>query len=151
MFGFTVKLTKTRLSVILAVILIPLLIFSSIYIHRLTHKENTSLEAQTTAKRVEFLKNYGFEADKNSETKKRITIPSEFDNVYTSYNSIQKSMGFDLEDFKGEKVDLYSLKITNYPKDSKNVYATILIKKGKIIGGDIHSTELNGFMHGFKM
>ncbi|MBQ7129139.1 MAG: DUF4830 domain-containing protein [Clostridia bacterium] len=151
MFGFTVKLTKTRLSVILAVILIPLLIFSSIYIHRLTHKENTSLEAQTTAKRVEFLKNYGFEADKNSETKKRITIPSEFDNVYTSYNSIQKSMGFDLEDFKGEKVDLYSLKITNYPKDSKNVYATILVKNGKIIGGDIHSTELNGFMHGFKM
>ncbi len=151
MFGFIIRLTKTRLSVILAVILIPFLIFSSVYTYKISNKEDKSLEAKTLEQRVNFLKKHGFEAEKTSETKKQVVIPAEFDNVYLSYNSIQKAMGFDLEDFKGEKVNLYSLKITNYPKDSKNVYATLLVKKGKIIGGDIHSTELNGFMHGFKM
>ncbi len=151
MFGFTIRLTKTRLSVILAVVLIPFLIFSSVYIYKISNEKDTSLNAKTTAQRVSFLKKHGFVAEENSETKKIVTIPAEFDNVYLSYNAIQKAMGFDLADFKGEKVDLYSLKITNYPKDSKNVYATILVKEGKIIGGDIHSTELNGFMHGFKM
>lgn len=151
MFGFIIRLTKTRLSVILAVILIPFLIFSSVYTYKISNKEDKSLEAKTLEQRVNFLKKHGFEAEKTSETKKQVVIPAEFDNVYLSYNSIQKAMGFDLEDFKGEKVNLYSLKITNYPKDSKSVYATLLVKKGKIIGGDIHSTELNGFMHGFKM
>lgn len=151
MFGFTIKLTKKRVFLIVSAVIIPLLIFSAVYINKSADKSEDRLLADSTEKRVAFLKSYGFDAEEKSETEKTITVPAEFDNVYTAYNNIQKSMGFDLEEYKGEKVKLFTLKINNYPKDSENVYATILVKDKKIIGGDIHSTELNGFMHGFKM
>lgn len=151
MFGFTVKLTKQRLFIAVAVAVIPLILFSAVAVNKYRDKTSRDLTADTTEKRVAFLKSYGFDAEESSEPKKVITVPAEFDNVYTAYNNIQKSMGFDLEEYKGEKVKLFTLKINNYPKDSENVYATILVKDKKIIGGDIHSTELNGFMHGFKM
>ena len=149
MYGFTLKLTKQRIFIALSAVLIPIIVFSAVYLNKTANKKEETLIADTTQKRVAFLKSHGFDSTEKSETEKTITIPSEFDNVYTAYNNIQKAMGFDLEEFKGQKVKLYTLKINNYPKDSENVYATILIKDKKIIGGDIHSTELNGFMHGF--
>ena len=102
-------------------------------------------------KRVAFLNSYNWQVDADSEQNKKITIPTEFDNVYTAYNNIQKAQGFDLYDYKGKVVTLYTLKINNYPNDSKHVFASILVYKNKIIGGDIHSTELSGFMHGFSL
>ena len=151
MIGFTAKITKTRLFSAIAIILIPLLIFSAMYITKAKAKENVSLEANTTEQRIEFLKHFGYAVEDNSETVKDTSIPSEFDNVYDAYNSIQTAQGFDLSDYKGQTVKLYNLKITNYPKDSEYVYATLLVKDGIIIGGDIHSTSLYGFMHGFEM
>ena len=139
MIGFTAKITKTKIFIGIAILLIPLLTFSAIYINRINKPE------------IVILKQYGWEANKDNEDEKDTVIPAKFDNVYDAYNSIQLSQGFDLSAYKGEKVKLYSIKINNYPKNSEYVYATILVKGDTIIGGDIHSTELNGFMHGFKL
>lgn len=151
MISFTAKITKTRLFIGIAIFLIPFLIFSAIYLSRNDNPEVLNLQAKTKAQRIAFLKQYGWKSDSASETEKDTVIPSEFDNVYKAYNSIQTAQGFDLSEYKGEKVKLYSIKINNYPKNSEYVYATLLVKDGAVIGGDIHSTELNGFMHGFKI
>ena len=39
----------------------------------------------------------------------------------------------------------------NYPgyEDLDCIHATLLIYDGQVIGGDICSTQLDGFMHGF--
>ena len=149
MIGFTAKITKTRFFTALAVILIPLLIFSATYISRMQKNTDINLEGKTSAQRVEFLKQFGWECGNTEETVKDTVIPSVFDNVYEAYNNIQLTQGFDLSKYKGESAKLYSIKINNYPANSEYVYATLLVKDGIIIGGDIHSTELNGFMHGF--
>ena len=49
-------------------------------------------------------------------------------------------------------VQLYSLRVTNYPSydGPGEVWATVLVRKGHVIGGDIHSTALDGFMHGLR-
>ena len=39
--------------------------------------------------------------------------------------------------------------IENYPGQAEGVRANILVYKNKVIGGDVCSVELDGFMHGF--
>ena len=152
MISFTAKITKARFFTAIAVILIPLLIFSAVFISRTAENEKIVTKSGASAEqRAAFLKQYGWEVDFSDETVKDTVIPNVFDNVYEAYNSIQVSQGFDLSEYKGKAVKLYNIKVNNYPKNSEYVYATLVVLDGVIIGGDIHSTELNGFMHGFEV
>ena len=148
--GFILKLTKKRIVFALCVVLVPLLIFSATYLSK-QNVEKFKTKGETLSQRVAFLKQFGWQVEKSTETVKDTVIPSEFDNVYSAYNNIQITQGFDLEKHKGKRAKLYNLKINNYPQNSEYVFATLLVIEGEIIGGDIHSTELNGFMHGFKI
>ncbi len=113
---------------------------------------NVSLKASENKERIAFLKNFSYDVDEEPIEIKEIIIPSEFNDTYTRYNEIQLSQGFDLEKYKGESAKLYTYAIKNYPgvKNSKDVIrANILVIDGTVIGGDICSIELNGFMHAF--
>ena len=82
---------------------------------------------------------------------KEIIIPAEFDDVYEKYNDIQKEQGFDLTAYCSKRVKKWTYKVTNYPnyEGSDCIRATLLVFDGKVIGGDVCSVELDGFMHGF--
>ncbi len=97
---------------------------------------------------AEFLESYGWKVEKSSIGTEEVYIPSSFSEVYERYNAIQLKEGYDLTEYKGEKAIKYTFIITNY-KNFDNVEAHVLTWGGKIIGGDICSTELNGFMTGF--
>ena len=82
----------------------------------------------------------------------RLIIPPEFDEVYEKYNAIQKEQGFDLTKYQGKRVKRWTYAIKNYPgyaADSGCIHANLLVYEGQVIGGDVCSVELNGFMHGF--
>ncbi|MCR5207589.1 MAG: DUF4830 domain-containing protein [Eubacterium sp.] len=96
---------------------------------------NKSISCSTADERRAFLSSYGYEAD-GSEEKKEITVPSEFNAVYTDYNKIQKQQGFDLEPYKGKSAVIYTYKITNY-KNNPNVTANLVVFDGKLIGADL--------------
>lgn len=146
MINFTAKLTKQRIAAIALIIAIPLLFMASVT----AVKSNavTYSDGSTKDLREQFLSSFGWKGDFENETSKTTTIPSEFNDVYTSYNEIQKICGYDLEQYKGKSVTLYSIPITNYDSND-DVFASILVYENKIIGGDIHSTALDGFMHSF--
>lgn len=103
----------------------------------------------TEEEAAEFLQKHGWKTAKDSVSVEEVYIPSNFSEVYERYNAIQLKQGCDLTKYKGEKVLKYTFSITNY-KDYENVEAHVLTYGGKIIGGDICSTELNGFMTGFE-
>lgn len=103
----------------------------------------------TEEEAAEFLRGYGWETAKGSVSAEEVYIPSSFGEVYERYNAIQLKQGFDLTRYKGERVMKYTFSVTNY-KGYDNVEAHVLTYGGKIIGGDICSTELNGFMTGFE-
>ena len=64
------------------------------------------------------------------------------------YNELQKQQGFDLSQYCGEVCESYTYMLNSYPSGETGVIAQLFIYKGRVIGGDIHSASLGGFMHG---
>ncbi len=113
-----------------------------------------TMKASTAEERTEFFSQFGWEINEEPAEVKEVIIPEEFDETYAEYNKLQLSQGLDLEPFKGVRVKYWSYEILNYPQITNNgtkVMGNILIYDGIVVGGDVCSTELNGFMHGFAM
>ena len=53
--------------------------------------------------------------------------------------------------YAGKRVKRWIYRVTNYPRyeNADCIQATLLIYDGQVIGGDVCSTEIDGFMHGF--
>ena len=100
--------------------------------------------------RIEFLSQFGWEVKPESIEEVEVTIPSEFDKVFTGYNEIQKRQGLDLSDYKKKKVMRYTYEVTNYQGAEGVVYANVLVYRNRVIGGDVCSADVNGFIHGFE-
>lgn len=112
------------------------------------------LKAGSHEQRIAFLSQFGWEIDEDPVEVVEVLIPTEFDETYTKYNEIQKADGFDLEKYKGLSVKRWTYRILNYPgysKDSDCIRANILVYNDMVIGGDVCSIELSGFMHGFDL
>ena len=103
---------------------------------------------KTAEDRIEFLSQFGWEVKSDPVEAVEVTIPSEFDKIFTGYNEIQKRQGLDLSDYKKKKVMRYTYEVTNYKGAEGTVYANILVYRNKVIGGDVCSADLKGFMHG---
>lgn len=102
----------------------------------------------TNEERLAFLASFGWETEGEPTETREVMIPSEFNDVYTAYNVMQEAQGFELMPYAGETCTQYKYKITNYP-DETEIYATLLVRGERIIGGDVASAKLGGFMHGF--
>ena len=100
--------------------------------------------------RISYLNLCGWKVDENNFTEEKITIPYKFNKTYENYNQIQRLQGFDLSDYKGSEATQYTYDITNYPNNKKNIKAVLIISNDRIIGGNIHSTDVGGFMMGLK-
>lgn len=94
-----------------------------------------------------YLDKYGWTHSEAPIEIEKIIIPSEFNDTYKKYNDLQKKQNFNLEKYKGKTCLRLTYKITNYKNCPDCTNANILIYKNKIIGSDISSVKLNGFMH----
>ena len=101
--------------------------------------------------RVRFLKDFGWDVTTTPAESSQVRIPSETSQVFERYNALQKSQGYDLSPFAGKKVMRYVYKINNFPGATEPVYATLLVHKNKVIGGDITDTAPGGKIQGFRM
>lgn len=105
---------------------------------------------KTAEDRVLLLQAYGWEVEKEPVEFMEVQIPKEFDATYAQYNEIQKEQGFDLQKYAGKHVMKYSYCVQNHPSGEAKVIATILVYKNKLIGGDVASAQLDGFIHGLQ-
>ena len=99
---------------------------------------------------VGFLSQFGWQVNATPVEVKTVTIPSEFDKVFAAYNELQKAQGLNLLKFKNKEVTRYTFSITNYADYNGTVYANVLVYRNKVIGGDICSADVSGFIHGFE-
>ena len=98
-----------------------------------------------------FISTFGWEVDEEPDEVREVIIPAEFDDVYNNFNAIQLKQGYDLQKYAGERVKRWTYTIKNYPEyvDQECIKINILVYKGEVIGGDVCSVRLDGFMHGF--
>ena len=116
----------------------------------LAEKEKINFDKiRSNEDRIAFLAQYGWEVSPQPLEEATLTIPAEFDKIMKTYNELQKQQGLDLSKYKGKSVTRCTYEITNYPSASGKVLATIVLYKNRVIGGDICSTDVNGFIHGF--
>ena len=101
--------------------------------------------------RVQFLKNYGWDVSASPVESGQVRIPEKSTAVYDRYNALQKTQGFDLSQYAGKIVMRYVYKINNFPGATEPVYATLLVYKNQVIGGDITDTCPGGQVRTFKM
>ena len=115
-------------------------------------------EAQTTSApavtnndaRVGFLKGFGWEVTNSPAESSQVRIPENTSEVFDRYNRLQKSQGYDLSQYAGKNVMRYVYKVNNFPDATDPVYATVLVYKNQVIGGDITDTSAGGKVQGFK-
>ena len=101
--------------------------------------------------RVKFLQDFGWDVTTSPVESGRVRIPEESSEVFDRYNTLQKGQGYDLSKYAGKTVMRYVYKVNNYPGATEPVYATLLVYKNQIIGGDITDTAAKGHIRGFKM
>ena len=101
--------------------------------------------------RVKFLTDFGWDVTTSPKESGQVKIPEESGEMFERYNALQKSQGYDLSRYAGKKVMRYVYQINNYPGATAPVYATILVYKDQVIGGDVTDTSAGGHIRGFRM
>lgn len=150
MLVMTAKVDKKKIAVILAVVIVA--IAGLVLLLGGGDSEPTvSTGVSNNDQRVAFLKSFGWEVTTSPVESSQVRIPEKSSDVYDRYNELQKSQGYDLTEYAGKTVMRYVYKINNYPGATEPVYATLLIYKDQVIGGDITDTAAKGRIQGFKM
>ena len=101
--------------------------------------------------RVKFLKDFGWDVTTSPTESGRVRIPEQSSEVFDRYNTLQKGQGYDLSKYAGKTVMRYVYQVNNYPGATQPVYATVLVYKNQIIGGDVTDTSAKGHIRGFRM
>lgn len=162
MLIMTAKLTKKKLigGIITAGLVICALIllkgnaewkYTADAVNAKTGQEIKVERIKTPQDRIELIEGFGWQIEEEPLEFMEVQIPEEFDEVYAKYNEIQLKQGMDLKKYAGKRAMRYSYQVKNYPTGEAGVIANILIYKDKLIGGDVCSPQLNGFMHGLSM
>ena len=103
-----------------------------------------SMDMRDPQQRIKYLNELGLEVEADSVVESEIRIPNTFSDVYLKYNEMQQEAGFNLEEYKGLVVTKYTYSVSQH--NLTNVYVNILCYKGEVIGGDVSSSQLSGFM-----
>ena len=97
-----------------------------------------------------FLSQFGWVVEDQPTETVKVTIPGEFDKIFTAYNEIQRRGGLNLSKYKNKDVTRYTYEVTNYDNYDGRVFANVLVYRNRVIGGDICSADASGFIHGFE-
>lgn len=150
MMIMTAKLSKKKLALcLLAAAALLILVLTAVG----GDKDTPPPEAQDSAPsltglttnedRVAFLTACGYTAEPEPVQTQEVSIPKEFNEVFTRYNTLQQSQGFDLTAYAGKRAKRYVYQVT---KDGETASATLIIYRDTVIAADLSSTEGEGFL-----
>ncbi len=101
--------------------------------------------------RLDYLSQWGWQVEETPLSIEELLIPEVLDDSYTEYLSLQQSQGFPLDTLTGERVKRYSYSVTNHPSGEEGVQLNLLIHDNTVVGGEVLSPALDGFLHGLAM
>ena len=150
MLVMTAKVDKKKIAMVAGAVV--LLILGAILLFGGSDSTPTaSTNVSGNDARVAFLKDFGWDVTTSPVESSQVRIPENASEVFDRYNALQKSQGYDLSAYAGKTVMRYVYRINNYPGATEPVYATLLVYKNQIIGGDVTDTSAKGVVRGFRM
>ena len=157
MFIYSLKASTLKFFAVICVALVTLITLIAFVPAYGSDSEYVSKDSEivysgvkTNEDRIAFLRQFGWEVESEPKETAEVTIPSEFDKIFTGYNEIQKRQGLDLSDYKKKKVMRYTYVVKNYEGAEGEIYANLLVYRNRVIGGDLCSADVTGFIHGFE-
>ena len=152
MLVMTAKVDKKKIAIILAAVVVAVAgLFLLLGGEDSTPTSTTVTSVASNDDRVKFLSGFGWEVTTSPVESGQVRIPASGNDVFNRYNELQKSQGYDLSAYAGKTVMRYVYQINNYPGATAPVYATLLIYKNQVIGGDVTDTSAKGTIRSFKM
>lgn len=154
MFILSVRSNKKKKILALAVIALVVVAATAAVLHSRAEPQaksankTYSLSAATNDQRIAFFRQFGWEVDSEPVGVNDVKIPETFDDVYLAYNNIQQEQGLDLEPYRGLTCSQWIYNVTNFPEE-ESMRGTLLVYNGRVIGGDLSTPALDGFMTGF--
>ncbi len=142
--GFTKK--KALILVLGLGVLILLLI-----VLRAVFAPGTEFDLSTLDGREAFLNSLGWEIDKSTEEFRTVVVPDKLEGIMArsiTGCSRRRDMTSPITSANGAANIAISLQITLTPTVPSSSPSTF--RKNEVIAGDIHTTAVNGFMHGLK-
>jgi hypothetical protein len=150
-FVITTKISKTKIAAVVTVV-IAAVVLAAILAAAKNGKAETLQErnGETNEERAAFLSQCGWQVNAEPIQTQSVRIPERETEVFTRYNELQQSQGFDLTEYAGKTAMRFVYEVLNYPDAEGPVYATVFVCQGKIIGGDVTDTGANGKMRGLR-
>lgn len=150
MMVMTAKVNKKKIALVLAAV--AAVVVGLILLLGGNDSQPTSAGSVTSNDdRVKFLTDFGWDVAASPTESGQVRIPDKSGEVFDRYNALQKSQGYDLSAYAGKNVMRYVYKVNNYPGATEPVYATLLVFKNQVIGGDVTNTAAKGSIQGFRM
>ena len=146
MFIWTAKFSRKR--AVAAVLFMGLVMIGLIFLMGREPESEPLPQLPGNLQRVAYLRSLGWEVEPEPTGQMEVLVPAQFDQLYESYNDIQKAQGFDISRYKGERVMKYTYLVKNYPQEPEGAAANLLVYQGKLIGADLCSLRLGGFLRG---
>ena len=150
MMVMTAKVNFKKLALIAIAVVAAIVVLSLVFGGSSEAAPTVAGTVSDNDSRVKFLKDLGWEVTNSPTESGQVKIPETQSDVYSRYNALQKSQGYDLSAYGGKTVMRYVYRVNNYPGATEPVYATLLVYKNKIIGGDITDTAAKGQIRGLE-
>lgn len=147
MFALNLKLSNRRLVIVLFAVILISVVLVATRAKSLLYDNDNSTFCNDQAEILEYINSFGLVI--GDVTSSSIKVPEVFSDVYNNYNELQKQQGFDLTDYKGKVLTRYVGEVKNY-NDSDNVFVEVLTFDGIVVGADIFSTSVDGFIEPLK-
>ncbi len=151
MLVMTAKVDKKKIAIVITAVIVAIAALVLLIGGNNDTAPTVSTAVSSNDARVEFLKSFGWDVTTSPVETSQVRIPEKGSEVFDRYNTLQKSQNYDLSAYAGKTVMRYVYKINNYPGATEPVYATLLIYKNQVIGGDVTNTAANGAIQGFRM
>lgn len=136
MFIWSVTLTKEKIALLLAVLLIFLLILGVC----VSYFRQDSL--RTNRGRINLLTSCGLSPDSSPLSVQSFKIPKEFDSFWNEYESLQQSQGLSLLPYRNKTIKKYTYPVSL--ENKQTVYANLFLHGSKLVACDLcnpHLTE----------
>ena len=151
MLVMTAKVDKKKIAIIFAAVVVAIAALVLLISGGGNSAPTSATNISNNDARVAFLKAFGWDVTTSPVESSQVRIPEKGSDVFDRYNEMQKQQGYDLSQYAGKTVMRYVYKINNYPGAIEPVYATLLIYKNQVIGGDVTDTSAKGAIQGFRM